>query len=219
MSKFAISWKPSPIEEVNSISLSSHIVAILAINPLLDEISCIIYADIGIQTSTLAKNLDTASTFPRHILHLIDIYDIDEIWCIVWPGAFTLMRIVTLTCNTLAISRHIRLKWLHFFDMIPRIYTPLIVANPRECIIRTGGCDTIIPNTDIPKGIYSGIFTTKEFTEDESFIQYSESPEHIYKIFSSVPYTEKLSPIYFKSPHITWWNKNTSPSWETEKNS
>jgi tRNA A37 threonylcarbamoyladenosine modification protein TsaB len=93
--------------------------SILSINPLLPEISCIVMdSHTVVDQSTVAKNLDTASTLPRHIVDLVDRYGITEIWCITGPGPFTLMRIVTLICNTLAITRGIRLKSAHFFDMI-----------------------------------------------------------------------------------------------------
>lgn len=92
---------------------------ILSINPLLPEISCIIMdSHIIVDQSIVTKNLDTASTLPRYIVDLVDRYNITEIWCVVGPGPFTLMRIVTLICNTLAIARGIRLKSAHFFDMV-----------------------------------------------------------------------------------------------------
>lgn len=78
----------------------------LSINPLLPEISFIVIdEDSIIEQSTLAKNLDTASTFPRHLVDIMNRYTIDEIWCITGPGPFTLMRIVTLTCNAIGLAR------------------------------------------------------------------------------------------------------------------
>ena len=38
-------------------------------------------------------------------MKLIDQYVIEEIWCILGPGAFTRMRIVTLTLSTLTLTR------------------------------------------------------------------------------------------------------------------
>jgi tRNA A37 threonylcarbamoyladenosine modification protein TsaB len=96
-----------------------------------------------VDQSTVVKNLDTASTLPRHIVDLVDRYGITEIWCVTGPGPFTLMRIVTLTCNTLAISREIRLKSVHFFDMITPGHVPIIEANPKECIIREGSTESL----------------------------------------------------------------------------
>jgi tRNA A37 threonylcarbamoyladenosine modification protein TsaB len=109
---------------------------ILSINPLLPEISCIVMDSDVTHTSTITKNLDTASTLPRHIVDLVDRFGITEIWCVTGPGPFTLMRIVTLICNTLAIARGIRLKSAHFFDMITPGHLPIIEANPKECITR-----------------------------------------------------------------------------------
>ncbi len=78
----------------------------LSINPLLPEISFIVIdEDIILEQSTLVKNLDTASTFPRHIIDIMNRHDISDILCITGPGPFTLMRIVTLTCNAIALSR------------------------------------------------------------------------------------------------------------------
>ncbi len=126
----------------------------LYINPLLPEISCIVIDGETIHTSTVAKNLDTASTLPRHIVDLVDRYDITEIWCVTGPGPFTLMRVVTLTCNTLAIARGIRLKSAHFFDMITPGHLPIIEANPKECIIRIGGDDVLRTWDELTPGTY-----------------------------------------------------------------
>ena len=60
---------------------------ILSINPLLPEISCIVMdSHTIVDQSAVAKNLNTASTLPRHIVDLVDKYDITEIWCIVGPA-------------------------------------------------------------------------------------------------------------------------------------
>ena len=84
---------------------------ILYINPLLPRIqSIVIDNNIAIHTSTLEKNLDTASTFPHHIVDIIDTYPITEIWLVSGPGPFTLMRIVTLSANAVALTGDIKLK-------------------------------------------------------------------------------------------------------------
>jgi hypothetical protein len=190
--------------------------SILAINPLLPEISCIVIDDHKIiEISTVAKNLDTASTLPRHIVDLVDKHGIDEIWCVTGPGPFTLMRIVTLICNTLAIARGVQLKSAHFFDMISPWHIAIIEANPKECIIRDGDTGSLKTWDDLPLWIYEWILTTKELSDDKTWIQYSENPETIEHVFESKEYVSALSPIYFKAPHITWSSKNTSPSSET----
>jgi tRNA A37 threonylcarbamoyladenosine modification protein TsaB len=185
---------------------------ILSINPLLPEISCIVIDDHKtIDTSTVAKNLDTASTLPRHIVDLVDKHGIDEIWCVTGPGPFTLMRVVTLTCNTLAIARSIRLKSAHFFDMISPWHIAIIEANPKECIIRKWAEESLRTWDELPLWTYEWILTTKELSDDKTWIQYSENTETIKHVFESKEYLSALSPIYFKAPHITWSSKNTSP--------
>ena len=78
----------------------------LSINPLLPEISFIVIdGGIVVEKSSLTKNLDTASTLPRHIVDIMNRHVIDEIWCVTGPGPFTLMRIVTLTCNSIRLAR------------------------------------------------------------------------------------------------------------------
>lgn len=189
---------------------------ILSINPLLPEISCIVMDNHTIVgQSTVAKNLDTASTLPRHIVDLVDKYDITEIWCVVGPGPFTLMRIVTLVCNTLAITRGVRLKSAHFFDMISPWHIAIIEANPKECIIREGSIESLRTWDTLPLWVYEWILTTKELSDDKTWIQYNENRETMEHVFAVKGYVSALSPIYFKAPHITWSSKNTSHSSET----
>lgn len=189
---------------------------LLSINPLLPEISFIIIDGYDIiEQSTITKNLDTASTFPRHVVDIMNRHKIDEVWCITGPGPFTLMRIVTLTCNAIRLTRWIKLKWCHFFDMIGWSNTPILEANPRECIIRFSWGDILIPRIELPDGIYIWILETKDFTEGKTFIQYTEDAREIIKVFQHREYIQNLSPLYFKAPHITWSNKKTSLSSET----
>jgi len=188
----------------------------LSINPLLPEISFIVIdGDVIVERSTLTKNFDTASTFPRHVVDIMNRYTIDEIWCITGPGPFTLMRIVTLTCNAIGLARWTKLKWCHFFDILDKKYTPIIEANPRECIIRQDGIDSLIPRTDIADWTYIWLLETKDFTEGKTFVQYTEDITEIQKVFLTQEYSTNLSPLYFKAPHITCSNKKTSPSSET----
>ena len=193
----------------------------LSINPLLPEISFLVIDNgIIIDASTLEKNLNTASTFPHHIVDIIDSYPITEIWSITGPGPFTLMRIVTLSVNAVALTGKIQLKWVHFFDLIWDKYAPILEANPKECIIRKDWIDTLIARELLEDGEYMGILETKDFTEGKTFVQYSEDVSHIISIFSRAPYASRIAPLYFKAPHITTWSsKNTSPSSDNEKKS
>jgi len=188
----------------------------LSINHLLPEISFIVIDnDRIIEQSTLSKNLDTASTFPRHLVDIVNHHSIEEIWCITGPGPFTLMRIVTLACNAIGLVRWTKLKWCHFFDILGSNYTPIIEANPRECIIRQDGIDSLVPKVDIVDWTYIWLLGSLDFTEGKNFIQYREDITEIQKVFLTQEYSTNLSPLYFKAPHITWSNKKTSPSSET----
>jgi hypothetical protein len=190
----------------------------LSINPLLPEISFIVIdGGIVVEKSSLTKNLDTASTLPRHIVDIMNRHVIDEIWCVTGPGPFTLMRIVTLTCNSIRLARWTKLKWWHLFDILDTNYTPIIEANPRECIIRQDDTDRLIPRADIPDWSYTWLLGSWEFTEGKTFIQYKEDVPAIQKAFQNKEHIENLSPIYFKAPHITCSKKKTYPSSETMK--
>ena len=74
---------------------------ILYINPLLEEIHFILLIGEEIITKTLPKNLETASTLPKMLVDLVDLYNINDIYCIVGPGPFTLMRVITLAINAI----------------------------------------------------------------------------------------------------------------------
>lgn len=193
----------------------------LSINPLLPEISFLVIENgVIVHQGTLEKNLNTASTFPHHIVDIIDTYPITEIWSITGPGPFTLMRIVTLSVNAVALTGKIQLKWIHFFELIGDGYTPILEANPKECIIRKNGIDTLVARELIEDGNYMGILQTKDFIEGKTFVQYSEDISHIISVFSEASYTSRIAPLYFKAPHITTWSsKNTSHSTDNEKKS
>lgn len=109
---------------------------ILYINPLTPYITFLISDGESIIEKTLEKNLDTASTFPKLLVEVVDLYQIQDIYCVTGPGPFTLMRIVTLAINVLTYTRDIRVKSCHFFDLIPSHNQPIIEANPREYLIR-----------------------------------------------------------------------------------
>lgn len=78
-----------------------HMKNILYINPLLEEINFIISVREDVIKKTLPKNLETASTFPKMLVDLVDLYNINDIYCIVGPGPFTLMRVITLAINAI----------------------------------------------------------------------------------------------------------------------
>ena len=188
----------------------------LSINPLLPEISFIVIdKDTIVEQSSLSKDLDTASTCPRHLINIMDQYKIDEIWCIVWPGPFTLMRIITLTCNAIHLARWIKLKWCHFFDILDNNNIPIIEANPREHIVRIDNIDILKVSEELERWTYIWISNRKDFTEDITFIEYKEEIKEIQNFFLNKEYSSFLSPLYFKAPHITWSNKKIFPSSET----
>jgi tRNA A37 threonylcarbamoyladenosine modification protein TsaB len=109
---------------------------ILYINPLTPRITLLISGEESIIERTLEKNLDTASTFPRLLVEIVDLYKIQDIYCVTGPGPFTLMRVVTLAINALAYTRDIRVKSCHFFDLITSPHQAIIEANLREYLIR-----------------------------------------------------------------------------------
>lgn len=192
----------------------------LFINPLLPKISMLIIKNGKILDAyEWEKDNNTATTFPRHIIDIFDKYPIQSIYCVIWPGPFTLMRIITLTCNTVKLTHNIKLYWLHFFELIPDSYIPIIEANPREFITKMDGEIRLISWEDIIPGEYSWILYTKDFTGDKSFVQYRDNVDIIEKIFTNLSQSDRLTPIYFKEPHITCSNKKTSPSSEIMKNS
>lgn len=176
---------------------------ILYINPLTPEITFLIFDWDQIVTKTLTKNLDTASTFPRLLVAIVDEYQIDTIWCVTGPGPFTLMRVVTLTINAISYTRRLSIKSCHFFDLITSGNQAIIEANPREYLIRSGGEVINIAKALLPAGSYEGIFTEIDSTGDTKYIQYSEDRANIYQVFSAKPPETRISPLYFKPPHIT----------------
>lgn len=177
--------------------------SILYINPLTPEINFLIFDWEQTITKTLAKNLDTASTFPRIVVDIVDEYGIDEIWCVTGPGPFTLMRVVTLSINSLTYTRAIIVKSCHFFDLITSENLPIIEANPREYLIRQGDSVISIAKELLPIWAYEGIFSDMISTEDTKSIQYREDRVNITRLFAVKQIENRISPIYFKPPHIT----------------
>jgi hypothetical protein len=177
---------------------------ILYINPLNPYITFLISDGGSIIEKTLEKNLDTASTFPRLLVEIVDLYQIQEIYCITGPGPFTLMRVVTLAINALTYTRDIRVKSCHFFDLITSPNQAIIEANPREYLIREHDEVISITKWALTKWAYEGIFSETTSTEWVKLIQYVDSWERILVVFWNQESASHISPIYFKPPHITW---------------
>jgi tRNA A37 threonylcarbamoyladenosine modification protein TsaB len=184
---------------------------VLFIDPISENITLtILENDNPIEYFTI-KKWDDFSTFPEKVVEVVDLYSLTEIWCICGPGAFTRMRIVTLSINTLALSRWIKLKWCHFFDLIEWGYTPILRANDREYITRIWGRDTLIDKTSLLPGKYYWYGDQNDFTDDKVLIQYDRKYAQVSDIFEKISASYHLSPLYLKDPHITWSKKNTSP--------
>lgn len=184
----------------------------LFINPLQKNITLSL-----IEWSDLKKQIvipygDDFQSFPKSLITLIESENIEELWCICGPGAFTRMRIVTLTLNTLHLSKNLKIKWCHFFDIIDN-NTPIIEINTTEYLIRDAlWSPTLIPQDKIPPWSYSGYLSKNDFTDDKVFIEYKEDYQKISTYFRKIKEQQWLSPIYYKNPHITCSKKNTSPS-------
>ncbi|MBP9812308.1 hypothetical protein KBC86_02920 [Candidatus Gracilibacteria bacterium] len=186
---------------------------ILFINPISENICLFIVENGEVRhTSTIPKGKDY-DAFPEMVNDIIDRQYIDTIWCVIGPGAFTRMRIVTLTLNTIAMVKNIPLKGCHFFEIV-NSENPILRANDREYIfLDEAGIPSLSPKELIdPSKIYTGYALKNDFTDEKNFIEYSEDHYWISEVFKKLPPTNRLSPIYLKEPHITWSKKNTYPS-------
>ena len=185
---------------------------ILYINPIGENIILLVIENSQIIWNFTIEKGDDFSQFPEKVIDIMNAFTIDMIWCICWPWAFTRMRIVTLTLNTLTLTKKIPLKWCHFFDIIDS-ENPILKANGTEYIVRVWhGEHRLILKENLANGIYTGYGDQNDFTEGKVFIQYREDIAHIEKIFVDIPPVDTLNPIYLKDPHITWSKKNTSLS-------
>lgn len=70
------------------------------------------------------------------LVDLVDLYNLNEIFCITGPGPFTLMRVVTLAINAMTYTRSIQIKSCHFFELITSGNIAIIEANPKEYLIK-----------------------------------------------------------------------------------
>ena len=106
----------------------------LFINPISENITLFVIENGEVRhTSTIPKVKDY-DAFPEEVNTLILRHNIDTIWCVVGPGAFTRMRIVTLTLNTFSMVKKITLKGCHFFEIINHP-NPILIANNHEYIV------------------------------------------------------------------------------------
>lgn len=181
--------------------------AFLFINPVWDDIRLFVIEKSEIQEECIIKRGDDFSQFPEMIVEVVDRHSIKEIWCVCGPWAFTWVRIVTLTLNTLALSKHIQLKGCHFFELIKN-HIPALRANEREYIIAIDGLNQLKEKNLIEEGSYMGYGEKNDFTNKGDFIEYREDIREIVTLFAEKPCTDNLSPIYLKDPHITWSKKS-----------
>lgn len=184
---------------------------ILTINPLHTNIELqILKNDEILFQDILTKNGKEFDSFPEKIHELSEKYRIDEIWCITGPGPFTLMRIITLTLNTLKIAQKIRLKGMWFFDFYHGKHTPILQINASEYLTRKNR--TIIPVSisELEPRIYEWYFEKNDFTDANSFIEYREERDDWTRAFWWTEEKNRLDPLYFKAPHITVWSKKNT---------
>ncbi len=176
---------------------------ILYINPLLNEISFLIFQNENTIIEKIDKNLNTSTAFPKKLVDLVDLYDIEEVWCVVGPWPFTLMRIITLAVNSLRYTKNITLKSCNFFDLIEWNNIGIIEANTKEYIIKKDDTISTIEKDWLLRWIYTGIISEKFSTEEIKYIQYEDDKKNIENIFSHILPEIRISPVYFKPPHIT----------------
>lgn len=186
----------------------------LYINPLLPDITLSLIENGAKIEEKIIPRWDDFHDFPPTILDIIDTHEIDTVWVILWPGAFTRMRIVTLTLSILILTRWTPIKGCHFFDTI-EAENPIIQANSTEYIIKNLDTKTqLTPLKEVPQGTYVWYGVQNDFTDGKILIQYKEDWRYIESVFSLIPLSSILVPIYLKEPHITWSKKSTSPSSE-----
>lgn len=192
---------------------------ILFINPISENITLFVIENGEVrQTSTIPKWKDY-DRFPEEVNDTINRHNIDMIWCVTWPWAFTRMRIVTLTLNTVSLVRKIPLKGCHFFEIINHP-NPILIANNREYIVLKEDNPILVEKSELKwEESYSWYGNKNDFTDGKKFIEYSEDIPYISNIFNSLSSVSQLSPIYLKEPHITWSKKNIFPSSKTTNKS
>lgn len=179
---------------------------ILYINPLPKEITMTVLEKNGtiISETKKIKNTDEFSFFPELLVDTANNHTIQEIWCVCWPWAFTLMRIITLAINSIWYARNIRLKSCNFFELANHPDTiPIIEANAREYLIQEKNQMIALEKGELPPWTYQGIFTKIDFEEGKTFIEYTDTYSDIISVFEKKEPEIRLTPIYFKPPNIT----------------
>lgn len=186
---------------------------ILFINPISENIWCTILDTHEVVETKIISKWDDFGSFPDVLVSLVEQFQVWEIWCIVWPWAFTRMRIVTLAINAVSMSKKIVIKWCHFFEIIDS-ENPILRANDSEYIIlNENNLPTLTEKELLNTGkTYTGYGQENDFTDWKKLIQYNEDWSKIREVFHHTIPVEFLTPIYLKDPHITWSKKNTFPS-------
>lgn len=184
---------------------------ILTINPLLPSIYFQILDEKEIlENFTLEKDGKEFSTLPEFLVDAVMRKNIDEVWCIVWPWPFTLMRILTLSLNTLALTHEIKLRGISFFDFYAWKNIPLLQINDREYLIRDNDSLKIMDQKSEIQGTYEGIFQKNDFTDLHSFIEWKEIEQNWREKLTNISPKQQLDPLYFKPPNITTWSKKST---------
>lgn len=185
----------------------------LFINPIGKSIDMLV---IDTEKRTVIESLEIQKTgndfeiIPAIFIDIVKKHIPSEIWCIVGPWPFTLMRIITLIINSIAYNTpHLLLKWCHFFELIPKDNnSPILEANRHEYLIQdTHGKDMLIEKKDLPLWKYIW------YIDDDGlhwYTPYKANIHDILRIFQDKWLELRLSPLYIKAPNITLWSKKTS---------
>jgi tRNA A37 threonylcarbamoyladenosine modification protein TsaB len=138
----------------------------------------------------------------------ISFDDLEWIGCVVGPGGFTAMRIVTLTLNTIAYVKNIPLFSWSYFDLadISWVREPILIkANRWEYLLRSkqGVSPLFFPIAEIPVGQYFWVGDQKDFENKKIIIQSVLDDEKIASVLSFLAPVSRLHPYYIKKPNIT----------------
>lgn len=176
---------------------------ILYVNPIGNNILLFVIKKGSLVKEIVLESRINFENFPEKVVEVVESEDIEELWCICWPGQFTRMRIVTLTLSTIAYIERIPIKWCHFFDVIWD-ENPIIKANEREYIVRwTSTTSTLIEKDLLHPWVYTGYGEIIHDSDKIIILQYADNMKKIVDVFSYIAPMENLVPIYLKEPHIT----------------
>lgn len=163
-----------------------------------------------IESKIIEKTGNDFEIIPKIFVDLAKKYAIEEIWCITWPGPFTLLRIITLILNSISYNNsNIILKSGHYFELLKWEGASLILqANRHEYLIKTSNTiETIINKEELP--LWKFIWYIDE-NSIPWYTEYHEDIDTIIELFSQKESTQRLSPLYIKAPNITLWSQKTS---------